>query len=196
MPNAGWAPALVGTSRQRRSGANGARRRNAPTASWPRNQVARGGIANAASWVSIARIASTSIALPRVDVGRDDAAQALVAQRAQGRLLALLGQQVVDRPVGALQGAGDRGRRGVERLGDLGGREAEHVAQDQHRALARGQVLERGDERELDALALLVARLGPARPSAIPAIPSGSGSSQTDSASGSLGRPCASAGGP
>ena len=40
------------------------------------------------------------------------------------------------------------------------GREAEHVAQDQHRALARGQVLERRDERELDALALLVARLG------------------------------------
>ena len=39
-------------------------------------------------------------------------------------------------------------------------REAEHLAQDQHRALARGQVLERRDERQLDALALLVARLG------------------------------------
>ena len=74
-------------------------------------------------------------------------------------LLALLGQQVVDRPAGALQRAGDGGRGGVEHLGDLGGGEAEHVAQDQHGALARGQVLERRDEGELDALALLVARL-------------------------------------
>ena len=38
-------------------------------------------------------------------------------------------------------------------------REAEHVAEDEHGALARGQVLERRDEGELDALALLVTRL-------------------------------------
>ena len=42
----------------------------------------------------------------------------------------------------------------------LGGGEAEDLAQDQHRALGGGQVLERGDERQLDALALLVAELG------------------------------------
>ncbi len=47
-----------------------------------------------------------------------------------------------------------------QRLGDLLGREAEHLAQDQHRALGGRQVLERGDERELDALAPLVAGLG------------------------------------
>jgi hypothetical protein len=46
--------------------------------------------------------------------------------------------------------------RGLERLGDLAGRESEDLAQNEHRALARGQVLERGDERQLDALALLV----------------------------------------
>src|SRR5207302_8518575 len=42
----------------------------------------------------------------------------------------------------------------------LGAGEAEHVAQDQHRALARRQVLERRHERQLHALALLVAGLG------------------------------------
>ena len=47
---------------------------------------------------------------------------------------------------------------------DLLGRVAEHLAQDQHGALARREVLERGDERELDALAQLVARLGPGEP--------------------------------
>ena len=40
------------------------------------------------------------------------------------------------------------------------GREAEHVAEDQHCALAWRQVLERCDERELDALALFVAGRG------------------------------------
>ena len=67
-------------------------------------------------------------------------------------------------------------------------REAEHLAQDQRRALVRRQVLERGDERELDALALLVARLG--RGVAVlerRASRRGSGSTQTDSTSGSRG---------
>ena len=49
-------------------------------------------------------------------------------------------------------------------LGDLRGREAEHLAQDQHRALVRRQVLERRDERQLDALALLVGRTGRGEP--------------------------------
>ena len=100
-------------------------------------------------------------------------AQALVAERAQGRLLAALGEQVVDRLVRALQRAGDGGRGGVERLRDLGGREAEHVAQDQRRALARGQVLERRDERQLDALALLVPSLRPDPPVRDPRHPVG-----------------------
>ena len=41
--------------------------------------------------------------------------------------------------------------------------ELEHLAQQQHRPLGGGQVLERGDVRELDALAPRVRRLGVAR---------------------------------
>jgi hypothetical protein len=37
--------------------------------------------------------------------------------------------------------------------------EPEHAAQDEHGALARWQVLQRDDERQLDRLALLVAGL-------------------------------------
>ena len=55
--------------------------------------------------------------------------------------------------VGALQGAVDRGGRRLERLGDLAGLPAQHVTQDQHCALPRGQVLEGGDEGEPDAVA-------------------------------------------
>ena len=40
----------------------------------------------------------------------------------------------------------------------------EHIAEDEHGALARGQVLERRDEGETDALALLVARLRTGEP--------------------------------
>ena len=61
---------------------------------------------------------------------------------------------------GALQRAVDGGDRRLERLRDLPGREAEHLAKDQHRALVGRQVLKRGDERELHGLALLVAGLG------------------------------------
>ena len=48
----------------------------------------------------------------------------------------------------------------LERLGDLAGREAEHLAQDERGALARRQELQGDDEGQLDALALLVARVG------------------------------------
>ena len=41
----------------------------------------------------------------------------------------------------------------VEQLGHLGGVPAHDVAQQEHRALARREVLERGDEREADRLA-------------------------------------------
>ena len=99
-------------------------------------------------------------ALPGGDELADQHAQALVPERAQRRLLALAGEALVDGLVRALERAVDRGGRRLQRLGDLGAREAEHLAEDQHRALARGQVLERGDERELDALALLVGEAG------------------------------------
>ena len=63
------------------------------------------------------------------------------------------------------------------------GREVEHLAQDQHRALVGRQVLQRGDERQLDALAQLVARLGAGEPVVEPGS-SGYGSTHTDSITG------------
>jgi hypothetical protein len=48
----------------------------------------------------------------------------------------------------------------TDAVGGLLGREAEHLAQDEDGALVGGQVLQRGDEGELHALAALVARLG------------------------------------
>ena len=48
----------------------------------------------------------------------------------------------------------------AELLGYLGRGETEHFAQDQRRPLKRGQVLQRRDERELDALARKVLGLG------------------------------------
>ena len=56
--------------------------------------------------------------------------------------------------VGALEGRVDRGHGGVEGLGGLLGRPAQHVAQDEHGALAGGQVLQRGHEGEPDRVLL------------------------------------------
>ena len=98
--------------------------------------------------------------LPRAHVGPDQLLDALVAEQAERRLLALLGKLLLDGLAGALERAVHRRDGGVERLRHLVRREAEHLAQDQHRALVRGQVLERRDERQLDALAQLVARAG------------------------------------
>ena len=61
---------------------------------------------------------------------------------------------LVELRVGALEGRVDRRRRRVERGRGLGGRPPEHVAQDEYGALPRGQVLERGDERQPDRVAL------------------------------------------
>ena len=100
------------------------------------------------------------VALPGVYVAVDDATQGGVVERPQRRLLVLLGQALVDGLVGALQGAVDRGGRCLEYLGGFARRETEHVTEDQHRPLSRRQVLQRGDEGELDALAQLIARVG------------------------------------
>ena len=76
-----------------------------------------------------------------------------------GRALAVGGRETLaERRAGALQGALGGGLAGVEQVGDLGGAEAEHVGEHQRRALARREVLERGDERQLDRLPGLVAR--------------------------------------
>ena len=108
-------------------------------------------------------------ALHRVHVAIDQLAQLLVVERAQRRLLALVGQLLVDGLACALERAVHRRDAGVERLRDLGGREAEHLAQDQHRSLVGGQVLERRDERQLHALAQLVARRAPRSRPPVPA---------------------------
>jgi hypothetical protein len=47
----------------------------------------------------------------------------------------------------AAQEAVDRGLAGIEHLGDLPGAEAEHVAQHEHRALPRREMLKADDER-------------------------------------------------
>ncbi len=86
------------------------------------------------------------------------AAQLRLAERPQRDLLALLGQVVVDRLARPLQRAVDGCHRGVQRVRHLACREPEHLAHDERRALTRRQQLERGDEGQLDALALLVAR--------------------------------------
>jgi hypothetical protein len=60
---------------------------------------------------------------------------------------------------GALQRAVDRRRGGVEHLGDLGRREAKHVAQDKRCSLLNRQMLEAGHERKCDGLPGVVASL-------------------------------------
>jgi hypothetical protein len=53
----------------------------------------------------------------------------------------------------SLQRAVDRRDGGVEQFGDLRGGPAEHIAQDQDRALAAGELLDGGEQGELHALA-------------------------------------------
>jgi hypothetical protein len=101
--------------------------------------------------------------------------ESFVAERPHGRLLALPGKRRLGGRVGALQGAVDRGRGGVQRCGHFPGRKAEHVAEDEDRALPRGQMLQRGDEGQLDRLALFVARLGRGIPARKPELPVGVG---------------------
>ena len=72
----------------------------------------------------------------------------------------------------------------------------EHLAEDQHGALVGRQELKRGDEGELDRLALLVAGIRRRVPPSMPSVSSGYGSIQTDSTSGSPTPPWGSAGGP
>ena len=141
----------------RRTGLNCAM--NATTSSRPPNQHGNGGIAKVASTHEHRHHRVDVAALPRGDVALDTRAGR--RRRARGRLLlAALGQYVVDGLPRPLESAVDRRGGRVERLRDLARREPEHFPQDQHRPLARGQMLERHDERELDALPLLVPRLG------------------------------------
>ena len=102
-------------------------------------------------------------ALPGGDEAVDDLAQPAVAERAQRRLLAARREALVDGLVRALQRAVDRRGRRVEGRRDLPApRSRARRAGSARRAGAPAGAAAR-DERELDALALLVARLGPGR---------------------------------
>ena len=135
-----------------------------PMLSAPGYQPVNGGISQIASAVSMLTMRVDVLAPERVDVPLE---QLLLGRRSRSVLDGLLGEVLLGHlGVGALERGVDRGGRGVERLGDLGGRPAEHVAQDQHGALAGRQVLQGGDEREPDRVALgdhRPRRPGPAR---------------------------------
>ena len=60
----------------------------------------------------------------------------------------------VERRAGPLESAVGGRDRGVQEVRDLGRRPAQDVPQDEHRALAGWQVLQRGDEREANGLTL------------------------------------------
>ena len=157
----------VGARPGRRASASRARagsaRRKAATASRPRYQVGIGGIAmrgvvgeHGDQRVDVAALPGGDEARRRSRAARRRRARAAWPA---GCARAAARRRVLWARCSALY---DRGGRRLERVGRPRGPEKpEHVAQDQHGALARRQVLQRGDERQLDALALLVARLGP-----------------------------------
>ena len=95
-------------------------------------------------------------AFPGVDEMGNELTQSPIAECLQGRLLASCRESRVDGLVCALEGGVDRGGCHLERRRRLLGREPEHVSQDQHGALLCGDLLQGGDECELDAFALLV----------------------------------------
>ena len=99
-------------------------------------------------------------ALPRIHVALHDAADGRVAERAQSGLLALLRKPPIDGPPRTLERAVDRGDGGVQLLGHLACRKPEHVAENQHCALSRPELLQCGDEGELHGLSLFIASLG------------------------------------
>ena len=136
-------------------------------------QVASGGIANVASSTSSRGERVDVAALPGVDIALDQSRSARSpsvrrfacwlragtrsSTAARARCRALL-TEATWCPASARSLA----------------REAEHLAQDQHGALVGRQVLQRGDEGQLDALALLVAAPpGAARPAGSPIASSG-----------------------
>ena len=90
-------------------------------------------------------------------MGLDEALQqrALVGAEVRGRRAVgrALGQLLAQRRAGALQRAVGGGHGRVEQRGGLGGRPVEHVAQDEHGPLLRGQQLDDGEEGQLDGLA-------------------------------------------
>ena len=89
------------------------------------------------------------VALEGVDVlGR----QLLLVVRARRDDVGVVEALLAERGAGPLQGAVHGRDRRVEQLGDLLGLPPQHLAQDQHGALLRRQVLQGADERQADRL--------------------------------------------
>src|SRR6266566_71942 len=72
-------------------------------------------------------------------------------------------QALLERRSGAFECALDRVDAAVEHVSDLRGVEAEHVAKHERCPLSWWEVLERGDERQLDCFPGLVAHVGSGR---------------------------------
>ena len=161
---ASWPFAAVATRRWSPWKRIGNSANSCSTMARPWNHSAAGGIAHRTSSRSIARERARIIALPRRHVAREHGALRLGGRRERRPAVAAARHQRSHRRVRALQRAGHRRDRQLEQLGHLLRRPAEHVAQDQDRALARRQVLQRREERELDRLARRRDRLGIEQP--------------------------------
>ena len=93
------------------------------------------------------------VALERVDVAGEERLVVGVERFDRAVPVAVLVLGRVERGARPLERAVHRRDARVEQLGDLAGLPAEHLAQDQDRALLRRQALERRDERQADGLA-------------------------------------------
>ena len=159
LPPAGCPLARTGTIRAipRRCVLSAVKKRC--TASVPRYSNGRGGIRTHTSSVIRAISASTSSS---VKAARNRSSSTRSSgRRWQWRRSRRAGR--VHRRASPLQGAGDRVLSEPEQLGGLPRAESEHIAQQQHGALVRGEQLDGGDERQRDRLAGLVTGLGPGR---------------------------------
>ena len=147
-PNAGEPLAMVGTRRESRQPIPG----RGTTRRCPRGSGATGRTAACSRSRPRAKERGERVhvvALEGVDVARQERSLLLVHRFR--RLRAIRVGRGERRP-SALEGAVDRCDRRVEQLRDLVRLPAQHLAQDEHRALLRRQVLERGHEREADRL--------------------------------------------
>ena len=147
--SAGWPLAPVATRRMvsRRPPAGTVAKKRA-TSARPAIRVSSGGMDRITSSRSSA--ASVDVAaLPRVGEPVQDLPLVIIEPRVAGRHP--LGACRQGGP-GALQSAVDRRDANLQQVRHLGGAPGQHVAQDEGGALPGGQPLQRGDERERDAL--------------------------------------------
>src|SRR4029077_16406035 len=117
-----------------------------------------GGMVSPASLVS--RVSTASMSPPSTAAAKRAPARARAGGvRQRGPVAAGREPGLQSRP-GALQGAFDRGFCGAEHVGCFGGAVTEHIAEHQDGALAGRQVLQGGDERQLDRLLGVEAEIG------------------------------------